>query len=87
MSKENLRKLLAQLHDEVASSQLDNETRDLLTDLDADIHTLLNTNESQQEPEASVDRARLLEAKFAVRHPTLERFAREIVDALARMGV
>lgn len=87
MSKETLRKLLTQLHEEVGAAQLDNETRDLLTDLDADLHAMLIANESQQQSAVSLDRAKLLEANFAVRHPTLERFAREIVDALARMGV
>jgi hypothetical protein len=33
------------------------------------------------------DRAKELEARFAATHPTLERIARELADALAKMGV
>jgi hypothetical protein len=33
------------------------------------------------------DRAKALESRFAAEHPTLERIARELVDAIAKMGI
>lgn len=33
------------------------------------------------------DRAKELEAQFAIRHPTLERIARDLADAIAKLGV
>jgi chromosome segregation ATPase len=33
------------------------------------------------------DRAKELESRFAALHPTLERIARELVDAISKMGI
>ncbi len=34
-----------------------------------------------------MERAKLLEAWFAISHPTVERFMREVIDTLAKIGV
>jgi len=34
-----------------------------------------------------LERAELLEARFAIDHPTVERFMREVIDTLAKIGV
>jgi hypothetical protein len=34
-----------------------------------------------------LERARLLEAKFATNHPTAERLTTEVINILARMGI
>jgi hypothetical protein len=34
-----------------------------------------------------MERAKLLEARFAISHPTVERFMREVIDTLAKIGV
>jgi len=34
-----------------------------------------------------IDQAKAVETRFAVEHPTAERFLREIVEALSRVGI
>lgn len=87
MSNATLKELLEQLHEALAETTLDGETRELVTALDSEIHALLQSGESEQELRSTHDRAQLLEARFAVEHPTAERFLREMIDTLARMGI
>ena len=87
MSNEKIRKLLARLQDEVQDTELDADTRSSLRDLDADIHDLLDSATSEQKISSVTERAKLLEAQFAISHPTAERFIREVIDTLAEIGV
>lgn len=87
MSNEKIRELLARLHDEVQGTELDADTRSSLRDLDADIHELLDSASSEQKISSVTERAKLLEAEFAISHPTVERFMREVIDTLAKIGV
>ena len=87
MSNEKIRELLARLHDEVQDTELDADTRSSLRELDADIHDLLDSTTSEQKISSVTERARLLEAQFAISHPTVERFIREVIDTLAKIGV
>lgn len=85
MAKERLKELLTQVHQEAANTELDDEARSLIAEFDRELHGLLG-----DQPPAETDaaeRAKLLEVRFASQYPTLERFFREMVDALARMGV
>ncbi len=84
MSKDRIKKLLAQLQDEIRSTDMDDELKTLMSDLDNDIHNVI---ENDDEVSALVDRAKELEAGFATRYPAAERFMREVVDALVRMGI
>ena len=34
-----------------------------------------------------IDRAKVFEADFASKHPAVERFMREVIDTLVRMGI
>ena len=87
MSNEKIQALLAKLHDEVRRTKLDADTRSSLQDLDSDIHDLLESSEPEPTIGAVLDRAKQLEAEFAVSHPTAERFMREVIDTLAKIGV
>jgi DNA-binding GntR family transcriptional regulator len=87
MSNEKIRKLLAKLHDEVRDTELDADTRSSLRELDSDIHDLLDSATSRQKMSFVMERAKLLEARFAISHPTVERFMREVIDTLAKIGV
>ncbi len=87
MSTEQIKGLLAELQKEIHTTELDDETRSLVRQLDTDIQGLLGTDADQAEAGSVVTRAKALEANFATDHPTAERFMREVIDALVRMGI
>ncbi len=87
MSNIQIRRLLAKLRDEIQKTELDADTRTLVRELDSDIHVLLDSNAVGTEAASVLKRAKELEANFAIEHPTAERFMREVIEALARMGV
>ncbi len=87
MSNEKIRQLLAKLHDEIQKTEVDANTHSLMRELDSDIQDLLDANTSQADTHAVLERAKLLETDFATSHPTAERFLREVIDALVRMGI
>lgn len=83
MNQERLRELLKELNHELhAGADLDIETRELLRQLHDDINS--TTDDS---PATAMDRAKQLESKFAASHPIAERIARELADALSKMGI
>ncbi len=84
MSNERIKELLAQLREEIRETDVDDELQKLMSDLDNDIHSVI---EDDADVGALVDRAKELEADFATKYPTVERFMREVIDALVRMGV
>jgi len=82
MGNQRLNRLLAELKDELGKGDaLDDETRVLLGRLNDDIERLTG------ETESPTDLARELESRFAAEYPVAERLAREIADALAKMGI
>jgi len=87
MSTEQIKELLAQLQEEIHKTGLDDETRSLVRQLDIDIHGLLADDADRAEAGSVVTRAKELEANFATDHPNAERFMREVIDVLVRMGV
>ncbi len=87
MSNEKVRELLAKLHDEVQTTELDAATRSSLRKLDSDIHDLLDSPTPETKISLVLERAELLETRFAIGHPTVERFMREVIDTLAKIGV
>ena len=87
MSNEKIRELLAKLHDEVQKTEVDADTRSSLRELDSDIHDLLNSSTPEPNITFVLERAKLLEAQFAISHPTVERFMREVIDTLVKIGV
>lgn len=89
MSGSDIKQTLARLHAELENaSEVDEDLRDLLRNVDADIHALL---QEEAHPEGEVngitDRLEEMAADFAAQHPTTERFFREIIEALGRMGI
>jgi len=88
MEKERLKKLLLSLHQELeATDSVDSETRQLASQLDADIKNLLNPVENIEREDSVLEQAELLETTFAAKYPTAEIFIREIIDILHRMGI
>ena len=86
MSNDKLKSLLASIHDELDNTELDSETRSMLKSLDSDIHQLLDSDhEAADRP--VIEQAGELEARFASEHPVAERFMREIIDTLVKLGV
>lgn len=84
MSKDRIKELLAQLQNEIRNTDMDDELRTLMSDLDSDIHNVI---ENDEEVSALIDRAKEVEAGFATRYPAAERFMREVIDTLVRMGI
>jgi len=87
MSNDRIKSLLESLQREMQSTDLDAETRSMIEALDADIDDLLNPDTESSDNESVIEDAKLLEARFAAEHPVAERFIREIVETLGRIGV
>lgn len=82
----NIRAILAQLHKELQRAEdVDIEAREILQDLHRDVERLQESD--TVEVESVLDRAKALESRFAANHPVLENTARELVDAIAKMGI
>jgi hypothetical protein len=87
MDKDNLKNLLAKLHQELeGADRMDVETRALLQQLHHDIETLDDGTNTDQGA-GVIEQAESLEARFAAKHPAAEGFVREIIDILGRMGI
>ncbi len=82
----DIRNFLAQLSKELQHNEdFDVEARQILDELHQDIDQIEESGEVKVQP--TLDRIKELEAKFAAKHPALERIARELADALAKMGI
>lgn len=84
MSKERIKELLGQLREEVRNTDIDDELAQLVSDLDDEIE---NVVDEDADASAVIDRAKEVEANFATQHPNAERFIREVIDLLVRMGI
>jgi septal ring factor EnvC (AmiA/AmiB activator) len=95
--KQHLSTLRAHLS---ATGDMDDDLRQLLTQLDGDIRALLERRASAAEPVAAqlaaqeesttyglAERAQELSARFAVQHPRLEPALRELGNMLSNMGI
>jgi len=88
MSDQKLKELLNSLHEALEDTEkVDSETLKLVQDLDEDINRLLESDEGDGEFDNVIDHAKSVETRFAVDHPVAERFLREIIDALAKVGI
>ncbi len=82
----NIRAFLAQLSKELKRAEdVDIEAREILQDLHRDVERLEEPDST--ESESLLDRVKALESRFAATHPVLERTARELADAIAKMGI
>lgn len=88
MAEQKLKQLLSQLNDLLdETEQVDAETQALIRELDEEIHRLTEAGAASEEYEGAIDEAKALQARFAVEHPVAERFLREIIDTLAKVGI
>jgi hypothetical protein len=88
MTNQTLKDLLNSLQDTLEHTErVDAETLDLVRELEAEIHRLADAGASGDAYEGVLGQAKSMEARFAVDHPVAERFLREIVDALAKVGI
>ena len=88
MTEKSLNELLTQLNEALEGlDAIDDDTRRLVEDLDEDINRLLDTDSQFEDYEGVTDRARAIQSQFAVEHPVADRFLREIIDALAKVGI
>jgi phosphate uptake regulator len=88
MSEPDLKGLLSRLNDALEGTErVDEETLALVRELDEEIHRLTEAGAQVDDVEGVLDQAKSMETRFAVDHPVAERFLREIVDALSRVGI
>jgi hypothetical protein len=89
MKNQDIKQTLIELHRELENTaEVDDDLRALLMEVDSDIHDLL----ADEERGAGVidglrERLEALAADFAGQHPNTERFFREVIHALGRMGI
>ena len=87
MDKNEIQSLLKRLQSELQGAELDEETRRLMSELDADIHDMLDPDTPDVEADPILERAREIEANFRADHPTAVRILNEVMASLARMGI
>ncbi len=88
MNQENLKELLNSLNEALENTdQVDAETLALVQELDEEIHRLTEAGAQADDVEGVLDQAKSMEPRFAVDHPVAERFLREIIEALSRIGI
>lgn len=89
MANDRLRSLLQDVHASLEDQpNLDEETLRLVQELDRDIHRLVASGgASPAEYDSVLEQAQVLETRFAAEHPIAERFFREIIDVLAKVGI
>ena len=90
MSREELRTTLATLHSTLSeTSDVDDETRKLLTTLTDDIHRLLDDHESDPEGDhdSASERVTDMMREFDANHPIIGGLVQRLSDGLANMGI
>jgi hypothetical protein len=88
MDDQQLRDLLTRLHKELENTdEVDTKTLDLVRELDTEINRLVESGSGSDEFDNVVDQAKAVETRFAVNHPVAERFLREIIDTLSKVGI
>ena len=88
MNENNLKELLRQLHQALEKTDsVDPDTLKQVKELDEEVNRLLESGSEGDEYDNVVDQAKAVETRFAVDHPVAERFLREIIEALSRVGI
>lgn len=81
-----VREVIGKLSHELERTEdLDSDSRAKTEALHRELEQLVH--EGEVDVGSLWDRAKELEARFAIRHPTLERVARDLADAIAKLGV
>jgi hypothetical protein len=88
MPEKDLKKLLSELNKILdTTEELDPETRAMVVELEADIDRLLDAEDEGMDFETFREGAQSLQARFRAEYPTADRFLREIMDMLAKVGI
>jgi ribosomal protein L17 len=88
MNENNLKELLRQLHEALEKTDsVDPDTLKQVKELDEEVNRLIESGSGADEYDNVVDQAKAVETRFAVDHPVAERFLREIIEALSRVGI
>lgn len=88
MTETHIKQLLAQLQDALEDTrQVDAATLDMVRELDEEIHRLTEAGAPPGDYDGVMDQAKSVQARFAAEHPVAERFLREIIDSLAKVGI
>lgn len=85
---ENLKKSLAQLHEELKKAKsIDSQSEKILLDLMDDIHSLIGRSESKEAEKHNL-LARLKESaqKFEISHPELAKSIEIVINSLSNIG-
>jgi hypothetical protein len=86
MKKGKIQEIVARLRHELQHVEdVDVDSRTKAEELHRDVERLGDAHDA--DVDSLLDRARELETRFAARHPTLEGIARDLADAIAKMGV
>ncbi len=86
MAADRIREVLAELGRELERAEnVDADVRQTLQELQQRVDAL--DQSELPAAESMLDHVKELESKFAASHPVLERIARELVDAVAKMGI
>jgi hypothetical protein len=87
MDQNRLRTLLAELDRELKSAgALDNQSRDLLEQVLADVRKLESPVDAGQH-QSTEDRLRKLVLQFEAEHPRLSGAVGQVADALGKLGI
>ena len=88
MNDKSLKELLNSLHAVLEKTdEVDPETLELVRNLDEEINRLVESDSAEGDFDNVVDQAKSVETRFAVDHPVAERFLREIIEALSKVGI
>jgi hypothetical protein len=89
MSREALRTTLASLHETLnETSDVDDETRELLSSITTDIQRLLSDDGSVVEPDDSLtERIADISRDFDAHHPMIGGLLQRLSDGLANLGI
>jgi hypothetical protein len=86
MTTERIRAVLAELGKELQRAEdIDPDIARSLRELHRHVDELERSGEPSTE--SMLDHVKELESRFAAKHPVLEQTARELVDAIAKMGI
>lgn len=88
MNESKLNELLSKLNEELdRTDTVDPRTLEQLQELQSDLQRLGSGEDPAPEYDSVLEQAQALEARFASEHPAAERFIREIMDMLAKVGI
>ena len=87
MNPNELLDAMVQLRTELElAEKVDEDTLAQVRAIDTNMHQLIKSNELRAEETIS-EQLLVLEAQFSNDHPILEKLTRELIDALAKMGI